>query len=317
MDWQDRALEILRKEIEEVLVVVPVSGSLNSLIREPLQQMRRGLYHADGRDIPWPLLPLIVCMSISGRYKRCLPVAVAFQFFQAAADVFDDIEDADSPHSLCSKYGTAAAVSTATTLLVLAEYSLARLKNTGISSHLTAIISENVNLSYIAACAGQHLDLTVEKMAITEDVYLKIAAMKTASQVRSACYTASMLAGADDATSAVFAAFGENLGIASQLTNDIQGIIRGTDIVRAKVTLPVIYALAVSEGESRSQLETNFSSTHTGTVNPDIIKDILYKTGAVHYASVKTEYYRDLALDSLAAAEKLGYKVERLHVFLQ
>jgi geranylgeranyl pyrophosphate synthase len=317
MIWQNRVLRLLRKEIEEVLVVVPVSGSLNNLVREPLQQKRRGLDPVGWKDTPWPVLPLMVCMSISGRYKRCLPAAAAFQFFQAAADVFDDIEDADSSHSLCSKYGTAAAVSTATTLLVLAEYSLARLKNTGIPSHLTAIISENVNLSYITACAGQHLDITIEKKLMTEDMYLKIAAMKTASQVRSACYTASMLAGADDATSAVFAAFGENLGMASQLTNDIQGIIRGTDIVRAKVTLPVIYALAVSEGESRSQLEANFFSPHIGTVNPDIIKDILYKTGAVHYASVKTEYYRDLALDSLAAAEKLSCKVERLHVFLQ
>ena len=40
-----------------------------------------------------------------------------------------------------------------------------------------------------------------------------------------------------------FAELGSNLGISSQIANDIQGITRGNDITKRKITLPVIYAL--------------------------------------------------------------------------
>jgi geranylgeranyl pyrophosphate synthase len=235
----------------------------------------------------------------------------------AAGDVFDDIEDADSLESLSARYGSAVATHVATPLLILAERAITRLEARGVDSGVIVHVMDVVNSFYTNACAGQHLDLSLTlESAPSEDMYLQVIEMKSASQVECACQIGAVLATSNQGLIDTFAAFGRNLGMAAQIGNDIQGITRGGDLVRRKITLPLIYALAQTDGEVRSQFEFIFSKQCESQTDPIETKDLLFRTGAIHYAIVKMESYKQQALDVLSIIERSGASVELLKPFL-
>lgn len=318
--WQKVQAEKLRDEIEAVLAPLSNVTDLYDLVKEPLSQARRGLAVGSEHDRPWPLLPLIVCEAACGYYEHALPAAAVIQLLKAAGDVFDDIEDADSSESLSARYGPAVATNVGTTLLSLAEKSITRLKGRGVSDYIIVRVMDVVNSFCTTACAGQHLDLSLSsEMAISEDVYLRVIDMKSASQVECSCHVGALLANASQELIDTFTLFGHNLGMASQITNDIQGIIHGSDITRKRITLPIIYALAQTEGEAHNRLESVFGkqSESKPKLDPVQIRDSLFRTGAIHYATIKMEFYKQLALDILSEAEEAGASVERLKLFLE
>jgi len=315
--WQERQAELLQEEIQAVLSALSEAGDLYALVKEPLTKGRRALAAESAQEQPWPLLPLIVCEAICEHYEQALPAAVAIQFFIAAGDVFDDIEDADSSESLAARHGAAVATNVATTLLILAETAIARLKRKGVEDYVIIRVMDAVNSFYTTACTGQHLDLSLTPdIAISEDRYLKVICMKSASQIECACHIGALLATENERLIDTFGIFGHNLGMAAQITNDIQGIIRGSDILNHKITLPVVYALAQSDGKARHQLEITFSRQTELTPDPIRIRDLLFHLGAVHYATLKMEYYKQRALDILSKAVRAGADVERLKLFL-
>jgi geranylgeranyl pyrophosphate synthase len=316
--WQKKQFELLKDEIAVVLASLSGVADLHNLVRQPLSQARRGLaaLSTDGR--PWPLLPLIVCETICGSYRHALPAAAAIQLFMAAGDVFDDIEDADSSESLSARYGSAIATNAATTLLSLAEKSITRLKGRGVADSVIVRVTDAVNSFFISACAGQHLDLSLaSKTDIPEDLYVKVVGMKSASQVECACHIGALLANARQELVDIFAKFGHNLGMAAQIINDIRGITRGSDILKHRITLPVIYALTQAEGESRHQLELAFRRPSESLLDPTQIRDLLFRSGAIHYTTIKMEFYKQLAIDNLSEIERHGARVKRLKSFLE
>ena len=316
--WQERQAELLRDEILALLAPLSDTTGFHDLVKEPLTKARRGLDPEIMHDRPWPLLPLVVCEAISGYYEHALPAAAAIQLLKAAGDVFDDVEDADSSESLQARYGPAIATNVATTLLALAERAITRLKGRGVEDYVIVRTMDVVNMFFTTACVGQHLDLSFTPgMAVSEDIYLRVISMKSASQVECACYIGALLANANQELVDIFALFGHNLGMAAQITNDIQGITRGGDILKPKITLPIIYALAQSDSEARNQLESIFSKRYEAVLTPTQIRDLLFRIGAVHYATIKMELYKQRALDTLSKAERAGASAERLKLFLE
>ena len=105
--------------------------------------------------------------------------------------------------------------------------------------------------------------------------------------------------------------------MAAQITNDIQGITRGNDILKHQITLPIIYALNQTDGEVRNQLETTFLVPSKPVHDIDKVRDMLFRTGAIHYSILKMEYYSQQALEILSQAEASGAKVERLKLLLK
>lgn len=316
--WQNKQYKLLRDEIEAILNTISDAASLYELVQDPLTQTRRGHFIANSTDRPWPLLPMIVCEAISSSYKNALPAAAALQLFKAAAEVFDDIEDADSSESLPAKHGIALATNAATILLILAERGITRLKRIGVTDDIIVRTMDIVNSYYTTACIGQHLDIYVNsKTSISEDTYLNIARMKTASQVECACYIGALLSDTNQETIDIFARFGYNLGMAVQITNDIQGITNGSDLIKRKITLPIIYALNQTEGDSSNTLGIMYDNQSKSIPDLALIKDILFHSGAIHYAIVKMELYKQYALDILSEVKRVGINTERLKWFLE
>ena len=248
MTWRKRQTKLLINEIEQVLSSLVGVASLYEVSREPLSKAK-GLDAEIEHDRPWSLLPLIVCEAISGKYEHALPAATALELFRASAEVFDDIEDGDNPESIAAKYGYAVATNVATTHLILAERAITLLKWRGVADCTVVRTMDAINSYYAVACSGQHLDLSLnQEVAVSEDLYLRVANMKSASTVECACYIGALLGGANQELIDTFALFGQNLGMASQIANDIQGTTRGNDIVKHKALREIL--MEVEEARS-------------------------------------------------------------------
>ncbi len=316
--WQERQAELLREEIEEILALLHDVAGLYALVEEPLIKDMQGISNESGHSHHWPLLPLIVCEAISGHCEQVLPAAAALQLLKAAAEVFDDIEDADSSESLVARYGSAVATNVATTLLILAERAIVRLQGRGVEDYIIVRVMDAVNSFYTTACAGQHLDLSFTLgIAVSEETYLRVANMKSASTVECACCIGALLATANQELIDTFALFGHNLGMASQIANDIQGITGGSDLMKCRITLPVIYALTQTDGKTRSRLEAAFRKQCESAPDLRQIRDLLFDVGAIHYATIKMEFFKQRARNVLSEAEAAGASVERLKLFLE
>jgi geranylgeranyl diphosphate synthase type I len=104
--------------------------------------------------------------------------------------------------------------------------------------------------------------------------------------------------------------FGEELGLAYQICDDILGIW-GTeesvgksisDISQMKKTLPVVYGLQNSEGEVRKRLERLYSQKSIEGEDITEVTKILDHLGARDYAEDLAEQYYHKALAHLEAA---------------
>lgn len=318
MNWQTKQTKLLVEELAAVLATVSFTAKeLENLVKESLMISRRGLAPDAAYDTPWPLLPMMVCQAISGRYQRAVPAAAALQLLLAAGDVFDDVEDKDASKSLSVKCGDSIATNVATLLFILAEGAMLRLKNSGVEDAVVARVMEALNSYYTTVCIGQHLDLSLaSETRISEDDYIRIIGMKSASQIECACHIGALLATKDLELVGVFDEFGRNLGMASQITNDIQGVIKGDDILQRKMTLPVIFALTQTDMEARHQLESAFDKQSQPMLNVSHIKDLIFSSGAMYYAAIKVELYRQIALKALSKATIAGAEVDHLNVFL-
>lgn len=292
--------DLVNQEIEIILSSFAEIPDLGILTKEAIEcSTPRG---KAGRLL---FLPLMVCEAICGDQIRAIKVAAAMILFKAAAELYDDIEDQDVPESFAARRGMPIAINTATTMVMMAEKTMGRLHlEKGIPQHRVLKTIETVNDCYLTACTGQHLDLQLMAgKKIDEDVYLKIAAMKSGAQLGCFCKAGAMLASDDDEKINSFSRFGYNLGMIVQIANDIQGIEKGTDILRRKMTLPVIYALSAAEGDALQELTAAYLEANQTAPDVPRVTELLSSTGAMYYAAMRLESYREAADVALAATE--------------
>jgi len=144
------------------------------------------------------------------------------------------------------------------------------------------------------------------RMDISEDVYYDVIRQKTASLIASCCACGAASAGADAATVEQMRLFGEKIGIAFQIKDDMfdfgtddVGKPLGIDIKEKKVTLPLIYALNNSERSERKHI-INLAKNHND--EPKKVAEIIafvQQRGGLDYAQQQMKIYTDEAFTIL------------------
>jgi octaprenyl-diphosphate synthase len=109
---------------------------------------------------------------------------------------------------------------------------------------------------------GEVLQLTAaQNLATTEEVYLRVVRGKTAALFAAAAEVGGVIAGAPEAQVAALRAYGDALGIAFQMADDVldyagdaaaTGKNVGDDFRERKLTLPVIRAIAAADAAERA-----------------------------------------------------------------
>lgn len=137
--------------------------------------------------------------------------------------------------------------------------------------------------------------LQIEKarrLDITEEVYYEIIRQKTASLISSCCGVGAASVGADAAVVEKMRLFGEKVGIAFQIKDDLFdygsaeiGKPVGIDIKEKKMTLPLIYALnQASWGEKRRIIYIIKNQSEKTKKVREVI-DFVKQSGGIDYAT--------------------------------
>ena len=146
----------------------------------------------------------------------------------------------------------------------------------------------------------------VRRMDIEEPVYYEVIRQKTASLIASCCACGAASAGADKETVEKMWLFGEKIGIAFQIKDDMfdfgtddVGKPLGIDIKEKKVTLPLIYVLNNSDKADKRRI-INLVKNHND--DPEKIKQIISfvkERGGLEYAETQMKKYQDEAFELL------------------
>ena len=146
----------------------------------------------------------------------------------------------------------------------------------------------------------------VRRMDISEAVYYEVIRQKTASLIASCCACGAASAGADEDTIEKMRLFGEKIGIAFQIKDDMfdfgtddVGKPLGIDIKEKKVTLPLIYSLNNSQSSEKKRI-INLVKNHND--DPEKIAQIISfvnQTGGLQYAETQMRKYQEEAFEIL------------------
>lgn len=145
------------------------------------------------------------------------------------------------------------------------------------------------------------------QLNITEEVYFNIIRQKTASLIAACCKSGAHSVNANEADQNKMSEFGEKVGIAFQIKDDLFdynssnliGKPTGIDIKEKKMTLPLIYALQQAEAKDRKWIIKTVKHHNTDKKKVKAVIDYVVQTGGIEYAKNKMLEYRDEALKIL------------------
>jgi octaprenyl-diphosphate synthase len=187
---------------------------------------------------------------------------------------------------------------------------------------LLSVENEDYDLLKIVSDAVREMSegelLQMEKarnLDITEEVYYEIIRQKTASLISSCCAVGACAGGADDEATKLMKTFGENVGMAFQIKDDLFdygdlaiGKPVGIDIKEKKMTLPLIYALQQSSWMERKEIIYKIRHrSHKKKIVNDIIQYVK-DSGGITYANDKMKQYQKEALSILDNFKDSIYK---------
>jgi octaprenyl-diphosphate synthase len=160
--------------------------------------------------------------------------------------------------------------------------------------------------------------LQIEKarnLDITEDIYYDIIRQKTASLIASCCAVGAASAGADEDLVERMRLFGEKVGMAFQIKDDLFdygeeeiGKPRGIDIKERKMTLPLIYALNNASWIDKKRITFIVrNQSHKSRKVQEVIA-FVRESGGLAYAQQVMERYFQEAQDLLMSLPESLYR---------
>jgi geranylgeranyl diphosphate synthase type I len=261
-----------------------------------------------------PILCLLACEGCGGDALQALPAASAVELVHNFSLVHDDIQDVSrfrrGRRAVWDIWGTAHGINVGDALFVLARLSLHRLGERAVPLDRQQAAMLALDQACLALCEGQYFDMTFEeRLDVDLDQYLWMIRHKTAALLAASAQLGAIVATENTDRIDQYYRFGENLGLAFQIQDDILGAwgepqVTGksaaTDIRDKKKTLPVVYALNHPDRAAARTLTELYASE--GPLDEGGIEAalaLLDGLGARQYSEEMAESYYRQALHSL------------------
>lgn len=256
-----------RRQVEDGLARFMLPAG--SAFREHIESMRYSLF-GGGKRIR-PILCLAGAEAVDeseGVARRALPVACALECIHTYSLIHDDLPAMDNDDLRRGKptnhtvFGEATAILAGDGLLTFAFELL--------SGEATAEIDDTTRVRITRAIAraagplgmvgGQSLDMLHEGQQVGYDVLRSIHRSKTGAMITAAVQSGGLVAGANRDQEAAFCAYGDNIGLAFQIIDDLLDVMAtteelgktaGSDLRTHKVTYPSLFGVETSKTMAR------------------------------------------------------------------
>ena len=204
-----------------------------------------------------PILCLLSCAELGGDPSQALPAAAAIELLHNFSLIHDDIEDGDEMRhhrpTVWKVWGKPLAINVGDAMFTLAFAAIQRLTQRGVNSKATLAVLNEFTETCLALTEGQYLDISFEQRPVVSvDEYMRMIQGKTAALVGASIAIGARIAGASTRQMTDMLQFGQALGLAFQIQDDILGIWGdsavtgkpvGNDILNRKKSLPLLHAL--------------------------------------------------------------------------
>jgi octaprenyl-diphosphate synthase len=267
-----------------------------------------------------PALLLLVSGALGDTSPRRHTLAAVVEFIHTATLLHDDVVDESTLRrgraTANQQFGNAASVLVGDFL-----YSRAFQMMVDVGEmRVMEVLSEATNV----IAEGEVLQLmNMHDASLDEATYMRVIRSKTAKLFEASARLAPILAGSDAATEAACATYGQALGCAFQIIDDVLdyegdaetlGKNLGDDLREGKVTLPIIGALRVASGEQQALIRQAIEAgdmTHLTT-----IQGIIQSTGALAAARQTAMDEAQRAVDALSVLPQNPYQQALLELAL-
>ncbi|MBW9114249.1 polyprenyl synthetase family protein [Rhizobium cauense] len=259
------------REVETVLDTLLSPSALNDETTRP-ERLRSAMHYAvlNGGKRLRPFLVAETALLLGGDRDAALRIGAALECVHCYSLVHDDLPAMDDDDLRRGKptvhiaYDEATAILAGDSLLTYA-FDIIAAPETNLPDKaklaLTLALARAAGIGGMAG--GQALDLAAEKQAPDEQGIVTLQAMKTGALIRFACEAGAIVAGASLEDRARLRQFGERIGLAFQLADDVldltsdaatMGKATGKDAGRGKGTLVAMHGMAWAEAKLAEQV---------------------------------------------------------------
>jgi geranylgeranyl diphosphate synthase type II len=256
-----------------------------------------------------PVLVLVSTELFGGNVSNALDAAIGIELFHNFTLMHDDIMD-KAPlrrgnQTVHVKWNESAAILSGDVMFVEAYKLMIRVDDS-ILRKVLDIFSDTAS----GVCQGQQADMNFEKRdQVSLEEYIEMIRLKTAVLLAGSMQIGALIGGAKKEQADLLYEFGENLGLAFQLQDDILDVYGdpekfgkqvGGDILADKKTFLLIKARELAKGEYASELEKWLNKPGISPDNKvNAITDIYNSLGVRKLAEAEMENYVRKALNAL------------------
>jgi len=261
------------KQIEKNAKIV------NKYLNSKLKGNPKKLYDAAGHLIVnggkrlRPYMVIRSCQILGGKSSDAMISASAVEMVHNFTLVHDDIMDNDEMRhgvpTVHKKFGMPIAILAGDVLFSKAFQIISESK---LSPKATAHLISRLAKACVDVCEGQLLDIKMadEKKIPTQAEYITMIGKKTAALFDVSCAMGAICATNKPKDISNLSAFGRNLGIAFQITDDLIGVMGdpkitkkpvGNDLREGKKSLPILMAIKLANGNEKKIILKAFGNS--------------------------------------------------------
>jgi geranylgeranyl diphosphate synthase type II len=258
-----------------------------------------------------PALLLMACDLFGGDTDAAISPALAIEVFHNFTLMHDDIMD-NAPLrrgrvTVHEKWNNNVGILSGDVMLVQGYKLMMQVED-----RLLRPILDIFNTTAVGVCEGQQLDMEFEvRNEVGIDEYINMIRLKTAVVLGGALKIGALIGGAAIKDAELLSSFGEHLGIAFQLQDDILDVYGdpekfgkqvGGDIISNKKTYLLIKALELANGQQTTALTNWIAATQfDNTEKVEAITAIYNSLDVRQHAENAMQGYADKAFEALDA----------------
>jgi geranylgeranyl pyrophosphate synthase len=274
---------------------------------DPMEEMHRWALLPSGKLIR-PLLLLESAVAVGGDYEAVLPAAVGTELAHVGSLIHDDIIDEDVVRrgraAVHARFGPHYAIVGGDSLFFALFEELGECRRRGVPDAAVADAMEILSRAgwHVTSGAMREVGLSGWVELAAEDGpdvagYVQMVRGKTAALMRAACQVGAVLGGGSREQADALAGYGEALGIAFQIRDDVLPYLggepradkpAGSDLRNQRPALPLLLAARLGTAAQRRRL---VELARGGAEAGDGMRQLVADTGALAEARTMAEDY--------------------------
>ena len=275
-----------------------------------------------------PVLVLLSTKLFGGSVLKALDAAIGIELFHNFTLMHDDIMDKAPLRrgklTVHAKWDESAAILSGDVMFVEAYKRMIKV-NDSILRDVLDVFSDTAS----GVCQGQQADMNFEKRDnVSIEEYLQMIKQKTAALLAGSMQIGALIGGAEKQQAQLLYEFGENLGIAFQLQDDILDVYGnpkkfgkqvGGDIISNKKTLMLIKAKQLAQNSVAAELDMWISNSdhHDNAEKVKAVTSIYNLLKVRQLAEIEMEYFVKKALHALDQVSVENSRKQVLRVFAE